>query len=136
MSTTVTVIGIILFAIVLQVFHLYISAPIRPGHVVSPGIWLTKCGVLSIYPACDNAYVTYDKNGTVKMFNAAEELVWEIDGGVCKAGDETCVPGMQVKDDNTLVVGGKTISSVKMFKDASLSPWPFAEQPKVRIYKK
>jgi len=133
---TFTVLFVILAGILLQVFHLYISAPIKPGHVVSPGIWLTKCGIMSFLPSCENSYVSFGDDGLVKLYNADDEVLWEIEGAVCKEGDDDCVPGMQVKEDNTLVVGGKQISYVKMYRESDLSPWPFAEQPKVRVYKK
>jgi len=134
-SKTFTVLFIVLAGILLQVFHLYISAPIKPGHVVSPGIWLTKCGIMSFLPSCDNSYVSFDDKGVVKLIDSNDEVLWEIVGSICDDGDEDCVPGMQVKEDSTLVVGGKQISTVKMYGDADLSPWPFAEQPKVRIVK-
>jgi len=135
-SKTFTVLFVIMAGILFQVFHLYISAPIKPGHVVSPGIWLTKCGIMAPLPSCDNSYVRFGDDGIVKLFDQDDELVWEIEGAACKDGDVDCVPGMQVRDDNTLVVGGKQIASVKIHKDdAELSPWPFAEQPKVKLVK-
>ena len=127
----------VLLAILLQVFHLYISAPIKPGHVVSPGVWLNKCGVMSLLPTCDNSYVTFTDAGVITMYNADKDMVWQMEGAVCPEGDDDCIPGMQVKDDSSLIVGGKPVYYVKTYTDdAALSPWPFAETPKVRMIRK
>jgi hypothetical protein len=128
--------SVVLLAILMQVFHLYISAPIRPGHVVSPGIWLSKCGILGWWPGCDNRYLKMDDSGTVTLYNSNQEVAWQIDGGVCANDDDDCVPGMHVNLDGTVAVGGKHVSWVSMYETDALSPWPFAESPQVKIWKK
>lgn len=131
--------SVALLAILLQVFHLYISAPIRPGHVVSPGIWLSKCGILGFWPGCDNRYLKMDDLGTVTLYNSNQEVAWEIKGGVCADGDDDCIPGMHVNFDGTVAIGGMPVSWVSMYgyeTEQALSPWPFAESPKVKIWKK
>ena len=130
----------------LQVFHIYISAPIKPGHIVAPGIWLTQCGLLGVLPSCQNSYFALDMNGKVTVHNADHELAWEMQGGVCpddKDDDddaknaEECEPGMEVKEDGTIVIGGKKVKTVLVYqKGVELSPWPFAEAPKLKIRKK
>jgi hypothetical protein len=127
---------VVLLAILLQVFHLYISAPIRPGHVVSPGIWLSKCGILGFWPGCDNRYLKMDDSGTVTLYNSNQEVAWQIEGGVCAKDDNDCVPGMHVNLDGTVAIGGVHVSWVSMYQTEALSPWPFAESPKVKIWKK
>lgn len=115
---------------------MYISAPIKPGHTVSPGIWLSKCGLLAFWPDCENSYMKVETDGRVSLFNADKELAVEIQGDVCKEDDDGCIPGLQVKEDGSLVVGGKAISWVNMYKESELSPWPFTEKPKVKVWKK
>lgn len=134
-TKTILVIAVVVAAIVLQVFHMYISTAIKPGHIVSPGIWLTKCGLLAFLPSCENnARLEFTDRGVVTLYHQDGTPMWELQGGVCPKSDASCVPGLQVKDDNTLVVGGKTVSHVKLFDlNAELSPWPFAEQPKVQV---
>lgn len=134
-TKTILVIAVVVAAIVLQVFHMYISTAIKPGHIVSPGIWLTKCGLLAFLPSCENnARLEFTDRGVVTLYHQDGTPMWELQGGVCPKSDASCVPGLQVKDDNALVVGGKTVSHVKLFDlNAELSPWPFAEQPKVQV---
>ncbi|GKY91135.1 hypothetical protein MPSEU_000086300 [Mayamaea pseudoterrestris] len=127
-------IAVILAAIVLQVYHLYISAPIKPGHIVSPGIHLSKCGVLSILPTCSNEYMTFADEETIVMKDAADKVLWSIRGNTCKKGDKGCIRGMKVGEDGELIIGGKVVDSVRTYTDdVKLSPWPFAEEPKIRI---
>jgi hypothetical protein len=139
-AKTVTIIVVVLAAIVLQVFHMYISTAIKPGHIVSPGIWLTKCGVLGVFPPpiCEgNDKLEYSDEGMVTLLSHDGTPLWEMQGGVCapeEAEAGACSPGMQVKDDNTIVIGGKTVYTVRLFDaNADLSPWPFAEPPKLTI---
>jgi hypothetical protein len=127
---------IVLCAILLQVFHLYISAPIKPGHVISPGIWLVKCGILPFLPTCHNQYLTFAPDGMVSLKDARNNTLWEMQGGVCGKNDKTCIAGLHVLDDHSIVIGGKPISAVTVYGDAELAPWPFAEQPNVRIVHK
>jgi hypothetical protein len=130
------VVSVVLVAILLQVFHLYISAPIRPGHIVSPGIWLSKCGILGFWPECENQYLKMDDKGTVTLYNSKHEVAWQLEGGICAKDNEKCVPGMHVNLDNTIDIGGTHVSWVSMYESVPLSPWPFAESPKVKIWKK
>jgi hypothetical protein len=136
-TKTITILVVVLAAIALQVFHMYISTAIKPGHIVSPGIWLTKCGILGMLPppVCDsNEKLEYGDDGMVTLRSPDGTPLWEMQGGVCPADDATCTPGMQVKEDNTIVIGGKTVYTVRLFDaNAELSPWPFAEPPKVSI---
>lgn len=137
-------IATIILAILVQVGHIYLSAAIKPGHAVQPGVWLRKCGILSFLPAnlfCqDDARMVFSKDGHVTVYGANNEVMWEMDGATCSASDAQkeppCKPELRFHDDLTLTVAGKHILSVKTYKDAELDPWPFAEKPKVRIYKK
>jgi hypothetical protein len=86
-------------------------------------------------PSCENAYFLLDKKGKATFANADQEVVWVLKGAACPEGDESCKPGMQVNEDGTIVIGGKSVSHVTMFKQTDLSPWPFADPPQLRIKK-
>ena len=128
--------AVMVCALLLQVFHIYISAPIKPGHVVAPGIWLSKCGLLAAMNSCENSYFSMDKEGKMTVYGADREVAWEAQGAVCAEGDESCTPGMEFKEDGSIVIGGKPISSITMYQKSELAPWPFAEKPQVRVWKK
>lgn len=128
---------IVVFAVLLQVFHIYISAPIKPGHTVSPGIWLSKCGVLAVLPSCENEYFFLDKDGRATVYDDERMIAWEMQGAVCPEEAEDCKPGMVVQEDGSILIGGKKVNgAVLKSKKASLSPWPFEEQPKLKLFKK
>lgn len=129
-------VSVALLAILLQVFHLYSSAPIRPGHVVSPGIWLSKCGILAFWPGCDNQYLKMSDTGVATLYNAKQEIAWQMEGRKCPVNEDDCIAGMHVNLDGSLAIGGKPINRVTMYKESDLSPWPFAEAPKVKVWKK
>jgi hypothetical protein len=132
-----TVIFIVLLALLLQVFHVYISAPINAGSTISPGLWLSKCGLLTLLPSCENAYLHFNREGVVTHYNAKKAETWKMEGAVCSADDEACVPGMQILEDGKVVIGGKPVHYVTTFvKDVTLSPWPFVETPKVKLWRK
>jgi hypothetical protein len=148
-----TIIITIFIALMLQVFHIYISAPINLGSTISPGIWLSKCGLLSVVPTyCnDNAYVHFHRNGTTSYYNAEKVLVWTMDGAVCPELDEkdtgkgpnvptnNCIRGMHVQTDGKVYIGGKLITHVTYYNSKNivpLTPWPFVDPPKVKVWKK
>ena len=150
---------LIFIGLLLQVFHIYISAPINVGSTISPGVWLSKCGLYSLVPSycTDNAYVHFHRNGTVSYYNAEKVLLWTMEGAVCPEVDETattttpnlnptttvtCVRGMYVQNDGKIIIGGKPIHHVITHgsnnnkKEPPLSPWPFVENPKLKIWRK
>jgi hypothetical protein len=138
-----TVALIVILSIFLQVFHLFVSAPIKPGHSISPGIWLSKCGIMAMSSSCDNAYLHIAKSGQVALYRN-QEIVWQIDGGSCNqdanvAAKGNCTAGLQFMENRSIVVGGKHISTVTMAHASyvsatqDLSPWPFSELPKLKI---
>ena len=150
-SLLFTLACMIFIGLLLQVFHIYISAPINVGSTISPGVWLSKCGLYSLVPSyCpDNAYVHFHRNGTVSYYNAEKVLLWTMEGAVCPDVEETasgtpataCVRGMHVQNDGTIVVGGKPIHHVITYsnnnkKEPPLSPWPFVTNPKLKIWRK
>lgn len=120
---------IALLGVGLQVFHLYISAPIQRGNIVSPNIWLRQCG-LNFFSCDKDAYFRI-KDGKAIYSNGQNEVVWVMEGAACESGE--CQPGMQVKLDGSIVIGNQPVSHVTMYKEAEMSPWPFAEEPLVKI---
>jgi hypothetical protein len=147
-----TIMLIAFLTLILQVFHVYISAPINPGSTISPGIWLSKCGLFSLLPSCtENAYLHFNRNGTLTYYNTDKVVVWIMEGSVCDLDGTTdptttttttattCIRGMQIQPDGKVVIGGKHISHVTYYDNKNsipLSPWPFTETPKVKVWKK
>lgn len=129
--------GVALAAILLQVLHLYVSTPIKPGQVVAPGVWLSKCGLRAFSSDCQNAFLHMGRDGKLKMYNAQKQVAWEIQGEVCNNTDKDCVRGLQVKEDGSLNIGGKPVQwMAKYDKNSDLSPWPFVQKPKIKIWNK
>lgn len=146
----------IFIGIMLQAFHIFISAPINVESTISPGVWLSRCGLYSLVPSycTDNAYVHFHRNGTVSYYNADKILLWTMEGAVCPDVDETitpptttspsptCIRGMYVQNDGKIIIGGKpihhviTYSSYNSKKEPPLSPWPFVQNPKLKIWRK
>lgn len=134
-------------ALFLQLFHLYISAPIAVDSVVAPGVWLSKCGLFGNHPftTCEEAYLHISKRGSVEYYDSDRKMVWKMDGAVCDPdrSNNKCIPGLQFTADKKIVIGGKVIdqriivggkpitSYSKVGVDMPLSPWPFETQPKV-----
>lgn len=137
-SVTFSFLFIVMGALILQVFHTYVSAPVKPGSVTAPGTWLSKCGLLTLLPSCENAYVHLDRSGVLTYYSTEKEIQWTVHGGVCAATAVDCVPGLQVLDDGNIVIGGQPVKYVVTYGgfDPSLSPWPFVEAPKLRVWKK
>lgn len=126
-----------LLALLLQVFHVYISAPVNPGSTISPGVWLSKCGLLTVLPSCENSYFHFNREGVATHYNAAKQVTWQMEGAVCDVDDEACNPGMRIAEDGKIMIADKHVPYVISFvKDADLSPWPFLETPKVKLWRK
>lgn len=127
-----------LFAVLAQVFHLYISAPVKPGHVVTPGVWLSKCGLMSFFkPDCENAYFSLDKTGKATLTNAKKEVVWTLEGGVCKKSKKFCKEGMEVTPEGEVLIGGELVKyAITQNDKANLSAWPFNEIDNLKLRKK
>ena len=135
------VVALIMAFSVLKFFHAYISSPIQPGQIISPGLVISKCGLLNgwplIGPRCNRAYLEVT-SGTVSYYEG-KELAWMIHGHSCPADDASCIDGLEFKTDGSLMMGGVPIYSFEWHtvRDADhpndqLSPWPFTEVPKVR----
>ena len=137
--------------VAMRILHMYFSAPIKPGHVVSPGILLSKCGLFGVVPGMsqllgphrfclDNASMRVDGD-KVSMYDGNDKLVWILHGTQCPPKDkgdndkDACVNGLEFKKDKTLAMGGKPIKWLETFTTTRLAPWPFAEEPIVKTWK-
>jgi hypothetical protein len=121
-----------LAAVILQVYHSKITAAIAPGQVLSPGGWVSRCGLIALLPTCDNAFLQMGDDGVLSLYDAEGELEWKMEGALCKTED--CISGLEMREDNKLAIGGKVVQWVNVKKDAEpISPWPFAEQPKIKV---
>lgn len=131
-NMVIVAITVVVIAVVMQTIHRFISAPIQPNHVVAPGVWLSKCGLMAFMPTCRNEYLTMDGKGNLSLYDSKSELAWQIQGRACAPGNYGCIPGMQVKEDGSLLVGGKHVTHVTMYKESQLTPWPFAKLPDIK----
>ena len=134
-SIRISFLIIIVIAILLQGAQMYITAPLRPGSVMPPGMWMSKCGLLSVLPICENAGLEMNDDGVLTLYGSDGDVQWKLVGGTCRANTD-CEPGLVVKDDGNLVIGGKSITSVTIKGDAPLTPWPFEREPKLRVVRK
>jgi hypothetical protein len=115
------------------VLHLFVSAPIRPGHIVTPGMWLSRCGIIPY--KCEAAYLHVRPDGAVILYNDKHEAAWEIPGKQCpKDRESDCVPGLHVLEDDSLEIGGSKVNTMYVFHNGEpmLTPWPFLEKPKIK----
>lgn len=122
----------VIAAVMLQVYHSKITAPIEPGQVLSPGGWVSRCGLASFLPVCKNSYLQMGDDGVLSLYDANGELEWKMEGGVCKT--DGCISGLEMREDTKLAIGGKVVTWVNVKRGAEpIAPWPFAEQPKIKI---
>ena len=122
-----------LIAILFQAAHNYISAPIISGLVVAPGTWRSKCGLLSLLPSCENAYLEVNDDGSVAVYDSDKELAMKLKGAAC-TGDFDCVDGLLVLEDGSVTIGGKIVKTVNVYdEDMEMTPWPFAEEPRLKM---
>ena len=71
------------------------------------------------------------KDGKATCSNGRDEVMWVMEGAACEPGE--CQHGMQVQLDGSISIGNKPVTHVTMYKEATLSPWPFAEVPLVKV---
>lgn len=127
-----------LLAIVVHAAHNFISVPIEIGIPHPPGTWKSKCGLLGylpkvdFLPPCTNSYLEVHADGSVSLYDDDRETEKLMVGNVCSSED--CVPGLVMNEDRTVSIGGKVVKSAKYYgDDSSLSPWPFKEEPKMKM---
>lgn len=122
-----------LAAVLLQAIHTNMISPLSPGNIMSPGTWRSKCGLLSPFPSvCENSVLFMSGDGVLSMVGPDGETEWKIVGGVCRP-DSECTEGLVVKENGSLKIGGQAVSSVMVKSGGSMTPWPFEEEPKLRV---
>eukprot|EP00526_Cylindrotheca_closterium_P013969 CAMPEP_0113624820 /NCGR_PEP_ID=MMETSP0017_2-20120614/12807_1 /TAXON_ID=2856 /ORGANISM="Cylindrotheca closterium" /LENGTH=344 /DNA_ID=CAMNT_0000534887 /DNA_START=201 /DNA_END=1235 /DNA_ORIENTATION=- /assembly_acc=CAM_ASM_000147 len=138
-----TIIMLALIAILLQAANSFLSSPIQVGKPLKPGTWKSKCGLLGfvspsplggIIPVCTNSFLEVHGDGSVSIRDAAKELDVLMKGGVCGEEDEECVNGLVLEEDGKVLIGGTQVKSGFVYGDSTgLSPWPFEEEPKLKL---
>eukprot|EP00568_Trieres_chinensis_P016902 CAMPEP_0183328396 /NCGR_PEP_ID=MMETSP0160_2-20130417/84258_1 /TAXON_ID=2839 ORGANISM="Odontella Sinensis, Strain Grunow 1884" /NCGR_SAMPLE_ID=MMETSP0160_2 /ASSEMBLY_ACC=CAM_ASM_000250 /LENGTH=383 /DNA_ID=CAMNT_0025496555 /DNA_START=106 /DNA_END=1257 /DNA_ORIENTATION=- len=128
---------IILFVLlcgVLGLSHKWMTAPLEPGHTLAPGKWRNTCGLLAFLPKSILQYADL-KCGSIRMgtdgiltVRSGTNVIGKMQGGICMEDDETCVPGVSVREDGTILIGGKGASVLKK-PESSIAPWPFSQDP-------
>jgi len=140
-----TIIMLALIAILLQAAHSFLSSPIQVGKPLKPGTWKSKCGLLgllppspldeyNILPQCTNSFLEVHGDGSVSIRDAAKELDVLMKGDVCGEVDEDCVDGLLLEEDGKVSIGGTQVKSGFLYGESvGLSPWPFEEEPKLKL---
>ena len=126
-ATLVGLIIPILIAAILYKLNDFVTSPLKPGDVLAPGLFRSKCGILSVLPEsitnCQPALLKMGTDGVLSMYRG-DELVWEMKGGVCKEGDESCVPGATLGEDGKVTIAGTRVKHTGT-KNELVNPWPF-----------
>jgi len=126
-ATLVSLFIPILIAAIFYKLNEFVTSPLRPGDVLYPGLFRSKCGVLSVLPEsitnCEPALVKMGTDGVLTMYRGGE-VVWEMKGGVCKEDDETCVPGATLGEDGKITIAGTRVKHTGT-KNELVNPWPF-----------
>jgi hypothetical protein len=76
-----------------------------------------------------------DDEGYLTLYGSGGSIEWEMIGGFCDKSNIGCKDGLVVKKDGSLEIGGRRIRAATVYGDAMLSPWPFEEEPKIRLFK-
>ncbi|KAL3938287.1 MAG: hypothetical protein SGBAC_006769 [Bacillariaceae sp.] len=138
-----TIIMLALIAVLLQAANSFLSSPIRVGKTLKPGTWKSKCGLLGLVPSspldkflpeCTNSFLEVHGDGSVSIRDADKELDVLMTGGVCGEEDEDCVDGLVLEEEGKVLIGGMQVKSGFVYGDSTeLSPWPFEEEPKLKL---
>jgi len=139
-----TIATLALLAIIVQTAHNFLSLPIETSVVLKPGTWKSKCGIFGLLPPpvldllsfnqCTNSFLEVHNDGTVSIQNPDKELDILLKGGVCAANDEECVDGLVLNENGKIYIGGTQVKIAYMYGETkSLSPWPFEENPKLKL---
>jgi hypothetical protein len=156
-SWWVKVLLVLGMAILIKGIDTYLATPIDVERVLSPGTVLHKCGIVGaipglqnmvsyVYPSikeCENASLVVEENKVIG-YDADGNITWIISGTYhktdqhCDVQDEIgCKRGLHFLEDKHLILSGTKITWVEVYqRGLSLTPWPFAEKPQIRIWKK
>jgi hypothetical protein len=133
---TLFIILIASLAILIQVVHMSVTAPLSPGHTLSPNAFMSKCGYRALFSSsCEESSLIMNEDGVLTMYGSDGSLKWEMIGSTCKVVSDTCKNGLTVNTDGSLVIGGKRINAAAIYGKPEFSPWPFTVAPKLRLIK-
>lgn len=125
----------VVVAILIQVVHMSVTAPLGPGHTLSPNGFISKCGYKALVPAfCEEATLSMDEDGVLTLYDSQGDVEWQMSGSVC-VDDNKCKNGLAVNDDGSLEIGGKRVNVAAIYGQAQFAPWPFTVSPSVRLVK-
>jgi hypothetical protein len=88
---------------------------------------------------CKNKLLEVSSNGEVTITDAQGNVDMVLKGGACGSGEgKDCVNGLVLQENKMLKMGTKVIKTGTLYYDASpadhkLSPWPFDEEPKLKL---
>lgn len=122
-------------AVLIQVIHMSVTAPLSPGHSLSPNAFMSKCGYKALLPSCREASLIMHEDGVLTLYGADGSIQWEIIGSKCRSSADNCKNGLVVNDDGSLVIGGKRMNAAAIYGEAMFTPWPFTVSPHVRLVK-
>lgn len=127
---------VIAAAVIIQVVQMSVTAPLGPGQSLSPNAFMSKCGYKTFLPgsACEESSLIMSDDSVLTLYGASGEIEWEIVGEACGSVDG-CKNGLVFNEDKTLTIGKKTIKQATVYGDASFTPFPFTELPKLRVTK-
>mmetsp|Transcript_5445 Transcript_5445/g.8945 ORF Transcript_5445/g.8945 Transcript_5445/m.8945 type:complete len:471 (-) Transcript_5445:330-1742(-) len=134
-NNTLFIILLVGVAILIQVVHMSVTAPLNPGHTLSPGAFMSKCGYKSFLPICDEQSLVMQDDGVLTLYGSDGAVEWEMIGSVCRDHDSRCKNGLVVYGDGTLEIGGKRVNAAAIYGEAVFTPWPFTFSPNIRLVK-
>jgi hypothetical protein len=94
---------------------------------------------------CRNEILEVRSDGTVTLSDDQGNVVVSFNGDVCYDGKKDCINGLVLQDNLMIKIGTKIVkagtyhyydnndSKYPYNKNIILSPWPFAEEPKLKI---
>jgi hypothetical protein len=132
-NNTLFIILLVGVAILIQVVHMSVTAPLNPGHTLSPNAFMSKCGYKAWLPICEEQSLVMDDDGSLTLYGSDGAVEWEMLGAVCKG--QGCKNGLVVNMDGTLEIGGKRVNAAAIYGDPVFTPWPFTFSPAIRLVK-
>ncbi len=154
-ATSLSLLGIVFAFIVSMLLHSVMIRPTPINSVLKPGSYSSKCGLAGFVPfkseiqkaakdylemdlfSCEDEFFKVNSDGTATLYDSGNETVMTINGAVCSDDDDSCVNGLMMKSDKTLMMGGKPVKQILVkntHKNKQLS-WPFEEDPAKLRYK-
>ena len=105
----------------------FVTAPLKPGDVLAPGLFRSRCGLLSVLPesvtGCEPALLKMGNDGVLSLYSGNAYL-WQMKGAVCAEGNESCEPGAVLDASGKVKIGGVKARLIGG-KGVVNTPWPF-----------